>query len=331
MELSHVTAVATVYNDRDRMDELSSRLIALGSRGARIIVADDGSTDGTAEYADRVFEEYDEIRVLHHAHNRGVAELRNLALHHVATRYVWFCDSDDEWRPDILDELLLTAESAGADIAVAGARIVEYRSKAHRIVDSWGSPLTMNGPQALRAMLLGSIQGYLWNKLFRVEAVGETRFPGLSSQSDFAFTFVVTASARTVAFSPEILYTHLLRPGSVSQSARKGVENLAHCRDLVMSSPAVARFDEELRYFNAWFFLVPAARNCVRLPRAGEAMVVKALAGQIRRREMVAVARRDPGLLGRLLVLRLLGGGWPTGYLRLMRHVTKLLRARSTT
>jgi glycosyltransferase involved in cell wall biosynthesis len=63
---------------------------------ARVIVADDGSTDDTAA----VVEEFGALHVLNPEGGWGPARARNAGLERVETEYVAFLDSDDLWLPN---------------------------------------------------------------------------------------------------------------------------------------------------------------------------------------------------------------------------------------
>ena len=69
-----------------------------------LVIVDDGSRDGTADVAAGLAAADARIRVVTHAHSRGIAAARNTGL--VATtrtsRYVAFLDHDDLWTPDTL-------------------------------------------------------------------------------------------------------------------------------------------------------------------------------------------------------------------------------------
>ncbi|MFC4000863.1 glycosyltransferase family 2 protein [Prauserella oleivorans] len=101
-----VTVVVITYNRRDEVLRTLAHMTALPD-GAPIIVADNASTDGTAEAVSRTFPD---VELLCCDRNLG-ALARNLAVRHVRTPYVAFCDDDTRWQPgsllraaDLLDE-----------------------------------------------------------------------------------------------------------------------------------------------------------------------------------------------------------------------------------
>ncbi len=78
--------------------------------GWELVIVDDGSRDGTAGVAAGLATADGRIRVVTHAHNRGIAAARNAGLASIspASRFVAFLDHDDLWMPDAL--ALLRAE-----------------------------------------------------------------------------------------------------------------------------------------------------------------------------------------------------------------------------
>jgi len=57
------------YNERENLEPM---LRALGDKGARVLVIDDSSPDGTGELADRLAEELDYVSVLHRPRKEGL-------------------------------------------------------------------------------------------------------------------------------------------------------------------------------------------------------------------------------------------------------------------
>ena len=61
---------------------------------------DDGSTDRSATLLAELERTHDEIRLIRHGSNRGVAEARNTLLAHASGTFIAFFDDDDEGVPD---------------------------------------------------------------------------------------------------------------------------------------------------------------------------------------------------------------------------------------
>lgn len=67
-----------------------------------LIVADDGSDDGTAEYLDALAREDTRVAVLHLPHTANLPRIRNAAIARARGEWVAYLDSDDAWRADKL-------------------------------------------------------------------------------------------------------------------------------------------------------------------------------------------------------------------------------------
>ncbi len=89
---------------------------ALAQRGAdfRILIADDGSTDGTAEALERYAAD-PRVRVLRLPHG-GVCRARNAAVAESRSPLIAFLDSDDEWLPGKLAAQVKLLEETGLAI-----------------------------------------------------------------------------------------------------------------------------------------------------------------------------------------------------------------------
>ena len=92
--------ITVVMITRDRRAEAVRTLAHLTSLpdAAPIVVADNGSADGTAE---AIAAQFPAVELLRCADNLG-AVARNLAVEHVTTRHVAFCDDDMRWQPGAL-------------------------------------------------------------------------------------------------------------------------------------------------------------------------------------------------------------------------------------
>lgn len=108
--------VSVVIPTRDRRQLLTRALDSVRAQtysNLEIIVVDDGSTDGTAEY----LATQSDVKVIALETNLGGAAARNRGIATAAGQFVAFLDSDDEWLPTKLERQVATmagAEKVGA-------------------------------------------------------------------------------------------------------------------------------------------------------------------------------------------------------------------------
>ncbi|MBF6175320.1 glycosyltransferase family 2 protein [Nocardia blacklockiae] len=89
-----VSTVIITHNRRDELERTLRHMTRLDDSGP-IIVADNGSADGTAAL---VREKFPQVTLLPFTENLG-AIARNRAVERVTTPYVAFCDDDTRWQP----------------------------------------------------------------------------------------------------------------------------------------------------------------------------------------------------------------------------------------
>ena len=101
-----LSVLIPVYNEADRIERaLDATLAASLPCPFELVIVDDGSTDGTADYLrNRAFP--DNVRVQFHAKNRGKGAAVRTALGDARLRYSAIFDADLEYEPDDLAVLL---------------------------------------------------------------------------------------------------------------------------------------------------------------------------------------------------------------------------------
>ena len=121
-----ITVVMPVYNGEKYLDETLQSILKQGDIISRIIIVNDGSTDGSEQMIIDWKKKEKKIDLINKK-NGGVSEARNCGLQEVKSKYVWFFDSDD-----LMPEG--TAE-----------KIVQNWKKQERITVSGIVPITMKG------------------------------------------------------------------------------------------------------------------------------------------------------------------------------------------
>jgi len=93
-----------------------------------MIVVNDGSTDNTAEVASRY-----PVRIISHAHNRGLAATRNTGVRAATHEYVASIDADCVPRKNWLETLMASVQDL--EVAGAGGKLVEVNRMS--LPDRW--------------------------------------------------------------------------------------------------------------------------------------------------------------------------------------------------
>jgi dolichol-phosphate mannosyltransferase len=118
------------YNERENLEAM---LRALGDKGARVLVIDDNSPDGTGELADRLAQQLDYVDVLHRERKEGLGPAYLAGFRRAladGAELILEMDCDFSHDPNDVPRLLAAAEEA--DLAL-GSRYVEGGA-----VRNWG-------------------------------------------------------------------------------------------------------------------------------------------------------------------------------------------------
>lgn len=105
-----VDIIIPVYNALDTLELAVTSALMQGD--VRILLVDDGSTDGTARLCDELAH-HPRIEVIHQR-NHGVSAARNAGLQAAASEWLTFLDADDVLLPDAIGNLLALAGDSQA-------------------------------------------------------------------------------------------------------------------------------------------------------------------------------------------------------------------------
>lgn len=110
-----LTLVTCAYNAEDTLARCLQSICEQTATGLRVLVVDDGSTDGTAVLAQTFVSEHPEIVEARRVSHRGLGAARNFGLALVDTPYTGFLDADD-WLPSDFAERLTSCLQARGDV-----------------------------------------------------------------------------------------------------------------------------------------------------------------------------------------------------------------------
>jgi glycosyltransferase involved in cell wall biosynthesis len=266
-----ISVIVTTYERRALLARTLASVYAQTAADREVIVVDDGSTDGTAEFLGS-----QPVSMIAMAHGGNPAATRNAGLARARGELIAFLDSDDMWEPTALEELA----GALADRPEAGFAYCDY------------SP-GLEPPPPLRGGTVGDIFDQLLESDFLVTggvlmrhsvalAVGPYD-PACSPAEDWDYWLRLAAIAPGV-FVPRVLIRIDSAPDSISR-APGGAIYAANCR-VTRKALTWCRANRRAS--------VPLARRAHRrslLARARYALNHRAIARTTRDLVMAAVGR----------------------------------------
>lgn len=104
MEQCDVSVIMGLYNTESTIAEAIDSLLHQTYKNWKLIICDDGSTDGSYAVAKQYADQYDNIILLKSERNHGPAHASNRCLELVDTKYVAKMDSDDISLPERLEK-----------------------------------------------------------------------------------------------------------------------------------------------------------------------------------------------------------------------------------
>ena len=121
--------VIPAYNARRTLADTLRSVAAQTDPDFEVIVVDDGSTDGTAEFAAPLLDARGRV---HRQENRGLPGARNAGIAQARGRWLAFLDADDMWMPEYLARMRALLER-GDDVGIAYCDAWIYDDRLRRI------------------------------------------------------------------------------------------------------------------------------------------------------------------------------------------------------
>lgn len=221
---------------------------------AEFILVNDCSPDNSMKIAETVINDYphlkNQIKVINHETNRGLAAARISAFSQAQGKYIINVDSDDWVEPNYLEELLNAAEREDAD--VVGCNLIKEFGDRTEVVKV---PLPSDGKECTRKILARELLGMLFIKLMKKEVIdsnpGDWWVEGLDLGEDFLFSVQFFYYARKIVYIDKELY-HYEQGNNNSLSVQKYISS-QKCRQLINIIARIENFLKEKNIFAEYF------------------------------------------------------------------------------
>lgn len=179
-----VSICVPIYNTGRYLERCINSLLRQSYKNLEIILVDDGSTDGSGLICDEYAAMDKRVTVIHKP-NGGEASARNAALCSAKGKFVMFIDSDDEYIPDAVRQMIDAIQTKDIDLVIGG--YLERREGVERFAT--GHQRIYSSPELARSYLnlecsygISYLATTVNGKLFRRKLIQEN---GLSFDERF--------------------------------------------------------------------------------------------------------------------------------------------------
>ena len=173
--MSEISIIVPVYNVEKFLPRCIDCILAQSFENFKLILVDDGSTDHSGDICDQYAKQDNRIHVIH-KENGGVSAARNTGLEYISGKYVAFCDSDDYWESEWLQQLYTAMQDKNADCVIGNyIKADEYGNTLESIVHNCNEIVLRTEQRTIDFLiteqLTGKIGWEIWTRLFKTEII----------------------------------------------------------------------------------------------------------------------------------------------------------------
>lgn len=231
LNVPKLTIIMPVYNTAEYLPRAFKALLAQKNKNFKLIVVDDGSTDNSAEIAEKYQTLFPYFKLIK-KENGGPSAARNAGIEILDTPYVTFHDGDDWVDPEYTDYFLRTFEEHPEINLVACGYWLNYPDNKEKVMGhpEGGFLTRWQTYLKLTNVFSSPLKGYSWNKAYRSSIIKKyhLRFDrDISLLEDQIFNVKYVSSVNGVYYDQTPLYHYWQRKGSIihQPNFKKVVDN----------------------------------------------------------------------------------------------------------
>ena len=215
-----VSVIIPIYKVEKFIERCVRSLMEQTLQEVEYIFVDYSTPDNSIQILQSVLKEYpnraEQVKLLVHAHNKGLPAARNTGLSVASGEYIFHCDSDDYVDVDMLERLYEEAIRKEAEIVWCDWFLTFEKNERYM-----KQPEYMSSIDALKAMLSGGMKFNVWNKLVRRSLYIDNQivFPDGYGMGEDMTMMMLFVHAKKVTYLPNAFYHYVkLNTGAFSQT-----------------------------------------------------------------------------------------------------------------
>lgn len=242
-----ISIIIPVYNVEKYLRKCIESVLAQDFSDYEVLLIDDGSTDMSGQICDEYAEKYAVVKVIHQE-NMGVGSARNTGIENANGDYLFFVDSDDAVKENILGFLYDVAVGNNSDIVSFG---MDYVYEDGRIMAT-RTPIS-NGIKDIyhkEIFQYFSTDSYVWNKFFKTDLFlnSGVRYPENMWYEDLSVNQKIAFFAKKVTLTDKVFYKYLQRENSAMH-----VKNTDRNSDMLTVVSDILEFYKKNNAFDEYY------------------------------------------------------------------------------
>ena len=219
-----VSVIVPVYNSTAYLKRCVDAILSQTYSNLEIILIDDGSTDDSLALCNEFSKSDSRVKAFH-KENGGSSSARNVGIKEASGEYICFCDSDDYYEPDIIENLMkvfVEKEDAVVAQCMAVCRYEDGTLESGPLKDS-GEIVRETSEEYLRELLLHLGDSSFCTKMIKADFMKRFKFNEGRLNEDFEL-LVYMAEEFDCIYTYEITgYNIILRFGSNTRNVYKNL------------------------------------------------------------------------------------------------------------
>ena len=222
---SLISVIVPIYKVQDYLKECIESIINQTYSDIEVILVDDGSPDRCPQMCDEWAKRDSRIRVVHKK-NGGLSSARNAVLDVAKGEYISFVDSDDFICKDALENLYNRIKD-DKSIGITSGLIYRYQDGSiNNFKDQWlcSKEIVIPSSEFLLETMSQKTSYTVWNKLYRRDVIGNTRFREGRNNEDTLFMYDLGKNIAILNVCmveiPHYVYYYRYREDSICTTAK---------------------------------------------------------------------------------------------------------------
>ena len=205
-----VSIITPSYNSSQYIEKMIKSIISQTYNNWELLITDDCSTDDTWRLLNNYKEKDKRIRIFQLDKNCGPGIARNNSIKHAKGRFIAFCDSDDLWKPEKLENQIKFMLENNYYLTYSSYEVIDKNDTLKGI---FRPPPKVTYKDLLKTCSIGCLTA-----VYDSKKLGKLYMPGIRKRQDYALWLEILKKIDFAYSYNEYLAMYRVKSGSVSSN-----------------------------------------------------------------------------------------------------------------